>query len=327
MQIWSISKLKLPLKFDWKISRNTSLHKVNFIVRLEQDGTVGKGEVAFNIRYGETEFKILEDFRFFCNIFGENKDFTEKDLTWLLESKELCSSLKMGINQAFYHVNQETHNEMINLEIPDSLITSFSIPIIDTNDVDTFLADNNLYDYPFLKLKISGSDSLPLMNKLSEVFQGKIRIDANEGFKSAEEVSKFIDNFKDLSKIEFIEQPLPSSMNKEMIYLKGKFDVDFIADESITEQENISELAEFFDGINIKLMKSGTIENAIGQLNEARQYNLKTMLGCMIETSLSISLAYKIGGDVDFIDLDGFLLIKEDPYKLLFENKGLITMA
>ena len=142
----------------------------------------------------------------------------------------------------------------------------------------------------------------------------------------SKKVLNFIKRISQISKIDFIEQPLPARLNHEMIYLKGKCGVEFIADESITYDEDLSKLSLYFDGVNIKLMKSGTIRNAKKQLEKAKKLGLKTMLGCMIETSLGISFAYSLAKDVDYLDLDGFILIEDEPFQLLNEDKGLISL-
>lgn len=330
MQIWTIETLKLPLKFNWKISRNTSEFKENFIITIQENNFSGQGEVAFNIRYGETKEKILDEFACFSKLYNKQKLFGDQDVKWLQENNSLSSSLKMGIHQAYINLllkrENKTLSDILKIKIPINLTTSFSIPIIAEQEISEFISKNKLSDYPFIKLKINGFKSVSLVNKLLASYNGKIRIDANEGFLNYKEVLNFINQLSDLNNIEFIEQPLPSSLDKEMIFLKGKCNVDFIADESITFNQELKELSKYFDGVNIKLMKSGTLTTAITQIQTAKKLGLKVMLGCMIETSLGISFAYALGNDVDYIDLDGFLLIKEDPFLLLKEEKGIISL-
>ena len=150
MQNWTISIIKLELKFDWKISRNTSRFKENFIIKVEDTefGNFGHGEVAFNIRYNESKEKVLDGFTFFCDLFGKKNPFNHNGLKWLDETSELCHSLKMGINQAFVNLKiKQSKNSNIacylGVSVPQSLQTSFSIPIIDKNEVSKFLIDNN----------------------------------------------------------------------------------------------------------------------------------------------------------------------------------------
>ena len=226
MQIWSIVSIKLALKFNWKISRNTSLFKENYIISLSENNIIGQGEVAFNIRYGESKESILEEFAWFCEQYNYKRVFNRNDLIWLEECKQISASLKMGINQAFYNFLCKKENisieDILEVERPEAVISSFSIPILPEIDLADFLLRYNLLNYPFLKIKINGLKSVPLVNKLLSCYQGMIRIDANEGFYDYQEVLNFIKRISQISKIDFIEQPLPARLNHEMIYLKVK---------------------------------------------------------------------------------------------------------
>ena len=94
------------------------------------------------------------------------------------------------------------------------------------------------------------------------------------------------------------------------------------ADESVQDGRIIDDFQLGFHGINVKLSKAGGYYKAQRQLKEARELGLKTMLGCMVESSLGISCAMNIAHGVDYFDLDGFLLLKEDPMKLVYEEMG-----
>ena len=112
-------------------------------------------------------------------------------------------------------------------------------------------------------------------------------------------------------------EPLAKEYGSEIL-----IECDVSSDESITNSFNAQELVEQFDSINIKLMKCEGIANATHFIEEAQKYKLKTMLGCMIETSLGISEALMISEQCDYIDLDGALLIKNDPYRDLIQYNG-----
>lgn len=330
MYNWNISPLVLPLKFDWAISRNTSTEKENFLITVEKENFFGRGEVAFNVRYGESKKMILDQMEWFSSqkveSFQNWKDF---DL-WLGKQDNLCSSLKMGLSQAFVSLEAEIKGvplaELMGFKLVESAITSFSIPLMDKNDLPSFLEEHRLLNYPTIKLKIKNNSSLNTLNSLLDHYQGKVRIDANEGFESAKEFLSFFEKIQAQNRIEFIEQPIPASKNMESKIIKEKIEIPLMADESITSQVDFNEISDCFDGVNIKLMKSGTLSNSIGQLRKAKELKMKTMIGCMIETSLSISFAYHLSGEVDFLDLDGFLLIKQDPFNFLNETEGLLTL-
>ena len=126
--------------------------------------------------------------------------------------------------------------------------------------------------------------------------------------------------------VEFIEQPMPSDMIKETKWLRDRVDIPIIADEAVKTAVDIPKLAEAYDGINIKLMKAGGPQEAMHMIYLAKALNMKVMLGCMIESSIAISAAAHLSPLVDWADLDGNLLLKEDPYKGVGIEKGKLIL-
>ena len=97
--------------------------------------------------------------------------------------------------------------------------------------------------------------------------------------------------------------------------MRKKSPLDIYADENSVSTIDIPKIRHAFDGINIKLMKCGSLEEAQNMINMAKSFKMKTMLGCMVETSIGITAASHLAANVDCVDLDGNLLIKNDPYK------------
>lgn len=134
---------------------------------------------------------------------------------------------------------------------------------------------------------------------------------------------KFLEKV-DTAKIEFLEQPLPSH-SKDHADLKRLSPLEIIADESCHGVVDVSQLADQFHGINCKLMKCHTLAQAQAMIKQAKSLSMKTMLGCMIETSLAIRYGFLFAKDIDYFDLDGFLLIENDPFsKVKYLGEGII---
>ncbi|TNF28100.1 MAG: hypothetical protein EP319_09715 [Deltaproteobacteria bacterium] len=324
---WSLSRLLLPLRVTWKISRNSSTEKTNFIIRFEQDGFEGSGETAFNVRYGESVNSIEESFNIFSTKVQDQNFDDFSAFSRFLDSLTLPNSLRFGIECSWLDwlskkkgISKAT---ILNIDSLKEVKTSFSIPILEVHEVDEYIQKFQLERFSSIKLKVSGVESLPLTLKVFESTKSGIRIDGNEGFSSADELKGFLDELP-AERIEFVEQPLPSSMNREQGLLKGKYPFPFIADESLTNESISPELADCFDAVNIKLMKSGSILHALEQKKQAQDLGLKLMLGCMVETSLAISYGILLGKDVSWFDLDGFLLLEKDPFDLVEESNGIL---
>ena len=327
---WSIKEIELPLKFTWNISRNSSDIKRNFIIEVKNGSLKAHGEVAFNVRYGESREMILEKFEEFKAAAPQDFNGVES-LIAFLETMDLPQSLKFGIESSFVHyisiLSGKTVALLMGTNVISSVRTSFSIPIMEVGKVASFITDNNLQRFSFLKVKVNRENAHDFCQEILKLTNVPLRIDANESFESAAEALKFLENFSNISRLEFLEQPLHSSLHEEALELKKYSKVFLMADESVTKEDINEYYTQRFHGINIKLMKSGGYMKAIKQLRQAKILGLKTMLGCMVETSLGISSALNISGGVDFFDLDGCLLIKDEPYKLISEENGKVFFS
>ena len=328
--VWKINKVKLDLKFPWKISRGECSEKTNFIIELGDERIKGKGEVAFNKRYDESEDKIQTGFEKFLQNKPNEIDSVKK-LYHCLDNLEIPTSLRFGIESAFYdyisRVSGKNVFELLGINSIRSIPTSFSIPIMDAGQIASFIKKYRLNRFKFLKLKIDEEGSEEKIKELLKHFDGQVRLDANESFNNPDEVVRFVERIDEIKRVQFIEQPLPSNLHDEALYLKSSLNLEIIADESIKDQEITDYYKKRFDGINIKLMKSGGYLKAIKQINDSKKLGLKVMVGCMIETSLSISAAMVIAKGADYIDLDGCLLIKDDPFSFLGEENGRLIKA
>jgi L-Ala-D/L-Glu epimerase len=126
--------------------------------------------------------------------------------------------------------------------------------------------------------------------------------------------------------VEFIEQPMPAHMFEETKYVRSKVHLPIIADEACTDAGSIPKLREAYDGVNVKLDKSGGILEAHRWIKMARAMNMKVMLGCMVSSSCTCTAAAHLSPLVDYADLDGNLLIANDPYSGLKVEKGRIIL-
>ena len=172
-----------------------------------------------------------------------------------------------------------------------------------------------------LKIKIEKKNAAEFTREVLKHYSGRIRIDANEAFDTIDEYLQFEKKFLS-SSIEFIEQPFPADYRDHYKVLSKEKQFPLMADESLISGDIDPFLANNFDGVNVKLMKAGGLVQAINQIKMAKASGMKVMLGCMIETTLGISDALGLASLVDYIDLDGFLYLKEDPFHLVEEKEG-----
>lgn len=324
---WTLKTIELPLKFPWKISRGTAHSKTNFIVTVDIDGTVGQGEIAFNSRYEESEKSIEAGFQEFVASGAEELTSLE-GLISLATELDLDSSLCFGLESALAHANASMSGQSIHqlLCVPQvhGVATSFSLPIMPPEEVLGFIEKHNLKRFPALKIKLGAEGALDLVKAVQAHYSGPLRLDANEAFNSPDAYMHLCEGLKGMN-IQFIEQPFPAAEFELYRTVKKQSPYLIIADESVTNGDIYPEYKELFHGINVKLMKAGGYMRALKQLRTARELGLKTMLGCMVETSLGISSAMNLATNVDFYDLDGCLLICDDPFNAVREENGVLN--
>jgi L-Ala-D/L-Glu epimerase len=307
---------RLMLQHTWTISRNSSDYKDNVFVKIEKDGVIGYGEAAPNVRYGEDSEKTTAR-------INDVKDLVEKYDLWQF------AELKTDIFKAI--TDQNCARCAVDIALMDWIgkklniplykfwgvdknktpLTSFSIGI-DTPDVIKQKV-REAEKYPVLKIKVGRENDEEILDAVRSVTDKTIRVDANEGWKTKEVALEKIKWLSTMG-VEFIEQPMPSDMIKETRWLRDRVDMPIVADEAVKTATDIPKLAEAYDGINIKLMKAGGLQEALRMIHLAKAFDMKIMLGCMIESSVAISAAAQLSPMVDWADLDGNLLISNDPY-------------
>jgi len=168
--------------------------------------------------------------------------------------------------------------------------------------------------FPVLKIKVGLDTDEATIAAVRSVTNKPLRVDANEGWKNKEEAVRKI-NWLEKQGVEFVEQPMPAPMLEETRWVRSRVHIPLIADEACLHPSDIPKLANSFDGVSVKLMKCGGILEAHRMLQIAKSLGLKTMLGCMIESSIGVTAAAHLSPLVDYADLDGNLLIANDPYR------------
>lgn len=319
-----IKTKQLKLTHTWTISRNSSDFKNNVFVRIEKDGIVGYGEAAPNVRYGENSELTTKKIKAALHILKDNDLFHFTNIKEAVDSaiiKQSCAKTALDIALMDWvgkALNVPLY-KFFGLNPADAPLTSFSIGI-DTPEVIKQKV-REAEQYPLLKIKVGKPNDEEIIGAVRSVTDKPIRVDANEGWKNKEEALEKILWLKSQG-VEFIEQPMPSDMIEETAWLRERAGIPIVADEAVKSAADIPKLSTAYDGINIKLMKAGGLQEALRMIGMAKALGMKIMLGCMIESSVAISAAAHLAPYVDWADLDGNLLISNDPFSGVKVNKG-----
>ena len=322
----SLSYRPLPLKLAhmWTIARGSSDEKKNGLLTLTAEGVTGYGEAAANKRWNQS-FETSE--AAFARVKGAVAGLSPwEHLTWLERAEkeagpdtEVVAALDLALwDWKGKRLNRPVH-ELLGVPRGRMPVTTFSIGI-DTAEVMKQKV-REAAAFPKLKIKIGLPNDEENIAAIRSVTGKPITVDANEGWTSVDEAKKklaWLNTVKPL----YLEQPMPAAMDSEMAKLKGLATFPILGDEGVLHASDLPSKAGLFDGVVLKLAKSGGITRVYEMTAVARALGLKLMLGCMIESSLGIAAGVAVGPLFDWLDIDGNLLLAGDPFKGLSIANG-----
>jgi len=180
-------------------------------------------------------------------------------------------------------------------------------------------------DWPVYKIKLNADEAEPTIRALREVTDSPFRVDANCAW-TADQTIKLAPVLAELG-VELIEQPLRVEDHAAMAAVRDASPIPMIADESCAAEADVSRCAAGFDGVNVKLTKCGGITPAARMLRQARRLGMKTMIGCMTETTVGISAGAQLLGLLDYVDLDGANLLADDVADGVRVQRGQVLLG
>lgn len=313
----SMKPITLNLKTTFRIAHGASDQRFNVIVSLQQGDLVGYGEAAAVAYHGETQEGIMA---YLEKLRGTEADPSQLDDPFLLE--EYLMKLPVGSNAARAALDIALH-DLLGKTIGQPLYrifglnpeklpqTSFTIAI---DHPETMAERARESELPILKIKLGKTNDLEIIDAIRKVTSARLRVDANAGW-SREQAAKIIPQLVQYD-LEMIEQPLSVGNIEGLRWLRAQnYGVPFFADESIKNARDVAAHAGAVDGVVIKLMKTGGLREALRAIHVARALDMKIMIGCMVESSLGVTAASHLAPLCDFADLDGPLLISNDPFQ------------
>jgi L-alanine-DL-glutamate epimerase-like enolase superfamily enzyme len=325
---WETSIVRLKLRHTWTTTMSSSDFRDTLHASFTRDGVTGYGEGAPIVRYHEdaaTGQKALEPQMEFLD--AANSWEYEKVMAQLSRKIDGNFAAKAAVDIALMDWVGKKLNvplyRMLGLDPEDAPVTTFSIGI-DTPET-TREKVKEAEAFPVLKIKVGLKTDEPTIEAVRSVTKKPLRVDANEGWTDKEEAVRKI-NWLESQGVEFVEQPMPAHMLEETRWVRSKVHLPILADEAATSARAIPGLANAYDGINVKLDKCGGIQQALHMINVAKSLGMKTMLGCMISSSVSVTAAAQLSPLVDYADLDGNLLIANDPFRGVTVVRGKLVL-
>lgn len=295
------------------------------------DGSSGIGESAPVSRYNESAptveafLRQIDPSRISTRNLEEAAAYLDSIAAGNLSAK--CAVNLALLDLAAKQARKPVH-DFLGLKFHEQThVTSFTIGMDSPEVIQSKVIDAERFE--IIKMKMGSAQDAANLQALRTVAPHKrVRVDANEGWATKEEALEKIEWLAGDGKIDFVEQPMPASRPvTDWAWLKERSPLPIFGDESYHSAEDATQAAECFHGINVKLVKTGGIIGAKKALEAASQQGLKTMLGCMIETSVLITAGAHLATLCDHLDLDGNLLISNDPYEGVTAKDGILSFA
>ena len=331
------TRFDLALAHSWAIATDVrsgqvqgkSLYPVVFVELTDAQGRTGLGEASPSSQYGESWETVVS---FLRGIDPARLSFDD-----LAASRAYLESLPhpsmparcavdIALLDGAARAARQPLHRFLGLGFPPAgALSSFTIGLDSPDRMEAKARE--ACRYPVLKMKLGAPTDAANLAALRRAAPTKlIRVDVNAAWKTREEALDRIFALADDGNIEFVEQPMPPDVPEaDALWLKERSPLPLVGDESYQDARNAERCARCFHGVNVKLVKTGGVTAAKEALEAARRLGLKTMLGCMIESSVLISAAAHLTALTDWLDLDGNVLITNDPFAGVRNVDGRLT--
>ncbi|OLC56799.1 MAG: hypothetical protein AUH85_05140 [Chloroflexi bacterium 13_1_40CM_4_68_4] len=312
-----IREVDLHLEVPFTISRQTRTEKRVVLVEEERDGRVSRGEASPDPFFGESSDSVRSDL--------------ESALELIPDDPLALQELRLRLDERFPHggaascaldtLGHDRAAQSLGVPLYRMLGLSFTIGLAEPEVMAERAAAAAARGFEVLKVKLGAPNDVALVRKIRERYRGRMTVDPNAAWDLNRAV-RTIDAIVQYG-IEFVEQPLPPHDLDGLAELHERSRLPIVVDESVVRAADVPKIAGLVHGINVKLQKCGGIAPALDLIAVARAHGLKVMLGCRAaETSVAIAAAAHVAPLVDWTDLDGNLLVTDDPFVAVEVRQG-----
>lgn len=317
----------IKLKEQFTISVNSRKTTPAVIVEVEHYGLTGYGEASLPPYLAEDQSSVIS-FLKKVNL-DYITDFTDTNsvLDYVDSIAEGNNAAKAAIDIALHDLLGKLLNvplhQHLNIIKRDNIYSSFTIGISDLEKIEQKIDDAS--EFKFLKVKLGSENDKEIISTIRQHTDKPLFIDVNQGWSDKYFALNMISWLADQNVI-LIEQPLPKENIRDSNWLIERSPLPIIADEAVQVLGDLEKIKDLYSGVNIKLMKVGGIRQAYRMMQEAKDLNLKIMIGCMTETSCAITAASHLSPLADWVDLDGASLISNDLFTGMLIKSGVVTI-
>ena len=323
--------LEIPFRDPFRIARDLRGEvAVTVIVELASDadrgeGRSGLGEAFPDTYYGENPDTIAAVLPLLLRAVGGHEERLGRDLR---DTREALVAASSAMDEAIRHHGAAKCG--VDIALHDLAAKRLGVPVYELLDLPAEAPPTDFTigidapevvaaravraeRFPALKIKVGGPADLATLEQVRAVYAGPIRVDANTAW-ALEQAVALVPALERLG-VELIEQPFPAHRLDQLRWLQERSSLPIVADESCVVDDDLDGLVGVVAGINVKLAKCGGVGPAKRMLERARALGFRRFLGCMEETSLGIAASAVVAPLAEWVDLDGCLLLAEDPFE------------
>lgn len=319
----------LPVEtvFEFRIAHGSAKRHENTLVRIEHEGVTGLGEAAPSHYYGESRPLVEEALRTWAAHLGDDPfalDALHARLDGVLQGQ---SAARAALDTALHDwIGRKLGVPVWKLFGADPARTPVScvtLGMASPEEMERKL--ETVRDFPRLKVKLGAPGDVDNLRRIRAAYRGRIQVDANAAWTAAGAV-RVLREIEPLG-IELVEQPVARGDLDGLAWVRQRSGIPVYADESCHRLADVGLLAGRVDGVNLKLMKCGSLREMLRMIHAARAHGMGVMLGSMLETSLALSAAAQLAPFADVLDLDGHWLLRDDPFSGAPRERGEIVLS
>ena len=325
--ILRFSPYTLQLKHAFTLSTSTRTTTPVVLTEIEFDGMTGYGEASMPPYLGESHESVVK-FLSLLNLSQFSDPFLLIDILEYVENAmpgnyAAKASVDIALHDLIGKLVGEPFYRLFGLNPSRAPLTSFTIGL----DTPEIIKQKVIEAEPYkvLKVKLGRDNDREMVEVIRSLTDKPLCVDVNQGWKDRKLALDMAGWLKGKGVI-FLEQPMPKEMKDDIAWLTQNSPLPIVGDEAIQNVHDLLNNRDVYSGINIKLMKCGGLNAAMKMINVARAFGMKVMIGCMTETSCAVTAAAQLSPLVDWCDLDGNLLISNDPFDGLKIVDGKVTL-
>lgn len=324
---FTLTNFFLEFKTPFSIAHGTRNGTDLVFLKIEDEGIIAYGESSLPPYLPETTQTVHS---FINSFLDKNNDFSiglssvlDKLINFSPGNFSAKACIDIALHNYFAKKSGCTIQQLLGLKSEIMPLCTFTIGMDDAEGIKNKVAEAS--DFKLLKIKLGGKNDRQIISAIREVTNKPLCVDVNQGWGNDKEMAlKMIEWLKEQDVI-FVEQPLIKSDVEGQKWLHKRSPLPIIADEAAQVPEDIELIKEIYDGVNVKIMKCGGIGEGMKMIKAIRNNGMKVLIGSMTESGCAISAAASLASLADWVDLDGPLLTKNNPFDIVNYYDGKIV--